>query len=86
MWRSSSSALAREQEQEFRVTARRNKLLGWWAGSLMGLNEAEADAYARDVVHAEFEGGGDEDVAQHFELSRKSWDQRVRAFAVQVLT
>ena len=55
---------AREQETEFRIVARRNKLVGWWAAHLMGLTEAEADGYARDVIHAEFEGGGDEDVVR----------------------
>ena len=62
--RAFEAGFAREQEQAFRVVARRNKLLGWWAGHLMGLNEAEADGYARDVIHAAFEGGGDEDVVR----------------------
>ncbi|MFN3945001.1 MAG: DUF1476 domain-containing protein [Allosphingosinicella sp.] len=53
---------ARDQEFQFKVTARRNRLLGLWAAKLMGLTEAEADAYAKDVVRADFEEAGDGDV------------------------
>ena len=53
---------ARDQEMQFKITARRNRVLGRWAAELMGLNEAEADAYAKDVVRADFEEAGDEDV------------------------
>lgn len=53
---------ARDQELQFRIVARRNRLLGQWAAQLMGLTEAEADAYAKDVVRADFEEAGDDDV------------------------
>ncbi len=53
---------ARDQEMQFKITARRNRLLGQWAAELMGLTEVEADAYAKDVVRADFEEAGDEDV------------------------
>jgi len=53
---------ARDEEMAFRVTARRNRLLGHWAASLMKLTKEEADAYASAVVQAEFEEAGDEDV------------------------
>jgi len=53
---------ARDQEMQFKITARRNRLLGHWAAKKMGLTEAEADAYAKDVVRADFEEAGDEDV------------------------
>ena len=53
---------ARDQEMQFRVVARRNRLLGAWAAKLMGLTEVEAEAYAKDVVRADFEEAGDEDV------------------------
>ncbi|MBV8686862.1 MAG: DUF1476 domain-containing protein [Alphaproteobacteria bacterium] len=55
---------ARDQEMQFRITARRNRLLGAWAARLMGLTEAEADAYAKDVIRADFEEAGDEDVVR----------------------
>jgi hypothetical protein len=53
---------ARDQELQFKIIARRNRLLGHWAAGLMGLTAEEADAYARDVVRADFEEAGDEDV------------------------
>ena len=53
---------ARDEEMQFRITARRNRLLGEWAARLMGLNEAEAESYAKDVIRADFEEAGDDDV------------------------
>ena len=53
---------AHDEELRFRVIARRNRLLGQWAARLMGLSDAEADAYAKDVIRADFEEAGDEDV------------------------
>lgn len=55
---------AREEEMLFRITARRNRLLGAWAAELMGLSAAEADAYGKAVVQADFEEAGDEDVVR----------------------
>lgn len=55
---------ARDQEMQFRILARRNRLLGHWAAKLMGLTDVEAEAYARDVVRADFEEAGDEDVVR----------------------
>ena len=74
---------AHDQEQEFRIMARRNKLLGLWASELLGKTGEDADAYAREVVIADMEEKGDEDVfrkirsdldAQNVELS----DHRIR--------
>ncbi len=56
------SMYARDQEMQFKIVARRNRLLGHWAAKKMGLNEAEAEAYAKDVIRADFEEAGDEDV------------------------
>jgi hypothetical protein len=53
---------AMDEETAFRVAARRNRLLGQWAAAKMGLTAEETDAYAKEVVQAEFEEGGDEDV------------------------
>jgi hypothetical protein len=53
---------ARDQEMQFKIVARRNRLLGQWAAKKMGLTDAEADAYARDVIRADFEEAGDGDV------------------------
>jgi hypothetical protein len=53
---------AHEQDMAFRVTARRNKLIGQWAAQKMGLTAEETDSYAKSVVQADFEEAGDEDV------------------------
>ncbi|HEX7006809.1 MAG TPA: DUF1476 domain-containing protein [Alphaproteobacteria bacterium] len=53
-----------DADLRFRATARRNKLLGLWAAGLMGLSGAEAEAYAKEVVAADFEKPGDDDVVQ----------------------
>ena len=53
---------AHDQDLEFKANARRNKLLGLWAADKMGITGADADAYAKEVVKADFEEAGDEDV------------------------
>lgn len=53
---------AHDEELRFKVMARRNKLLGLWAAGQKGLSGAAADAYAKEVVAADFEEPGDEDV------------------------
>ncbi|WP_105401463.1 DUF1476 domain-containing protein [Neorhizobium sp. T7_12] len=51
---------ALDQELKFKALARRNKLAGLWAAGLLG--KTDADAYAKEVVVADFEEAGDEDV------------------------
>ena len=51
-----------DEELRFKATARRNKLFGLWIAEKLGKSGADADAYARSVVVADFEEGGDEDV------------------------
>jgi hypothetical protein len=53
-----------DQETLFRITARRNRLLGLWAAAELGISGADADAYAREVVAADFEEAGDADVVR----------------------
>jgi hypothetical protein len=60
--RAFETKFAHDEEMRFRVIARRNKLLGHWAADLMKLSPIEAEAYAKDVVRADFEEAGDEDV------------------------
>ena len=60
--RAFETKFARDEEMLFRITARRNRLLGNWASQLMKLTPEETDAYAKAVVQAEFEEAGDEDV------------------------
>jgi hypothetical protein len=51
-----------DQELQFRVEVRRNKLLGLWVAELLGLEGADAEAYAKEVVKADFEEPGEDDL------------------------
>ncbi|MCB5177705.1 MULTISPECIES: DUF1476 domain-containing protein [Microvirga] len=53
---------AHDAELRFKATARRNKLFGLWAAEKLGKNGADAEAYAKSVVLADFEEAGDADV------------------------
>ena len=60
--RAFETKFAHDEEMKFRLIARRNRLLGEWAANKMGLSEAETQSYAKDVIRADFEEAGDEDV------------------------
>ncbi len=60
--RAFEAKFAHDEDMKFRLIARRNRLLGEWAARLMKLSPAETDAYAKDVVRADFEEAGDDDV------------------------
>lgn len=64
---------AHDEELRFRATARRNKLLGLWAAAKLGMTGAEADAYAKEVVVADLEEAGDDDV---FRKLRRDFDAK----------
>jgi hypothetical protein len=68
---------ARDEELQFKATARRNKLLGLWVAEKLGLSGAAADAYAKDVVASDFEEAGDDDVVRKVmaDLKAKNVDQ-----------
>ena len=53
-----------DQELQFKVMARRNKLLGLWAAEKMGISGADAETYAKEVVASDFDRPGDEDVLE----------------------
>ncbi len=53
-----------DQEMLFKITARRNKLLGLWAAEIMGISGDAAEEYAKEVVAADFEEAGDADVVR----------------------
>ena len=53
---------AHDEELRFKATARRNKLLGLWAAQQLGKSGADAEAYAKSVVMADFQEAGDDDV------------------------
>jgi hypothetical protein len=60
--RAFETKFAHDEEMKFKIVARRNRLLGEWAAGKMGLSEEETQSYAKDVVRADFEEAGDEDV------------------------
>ena len=60
--RAEEAKFAHDEDMAFRITARRNRLLGQWAAQKMNLTAEETDAYAKAVVQADFEEAGDEDV------------------------
>jgi len=53
---------AHDEELQFKAMARRNKMLGLWAAEVLGKTGADAEAYAKEVVLADFEEAGDNDV------------------------
>ncbi|WJY21157.1 DUF1476 domain-containing protein [Fontisubflavum oceani] len=53
---------AHDAEMNFKAEARRNKLMGLWVADILGKTGDEADAYAAEVVKADFEEAGHEDV------------------------
>ena len=60
--RAEEARYALDQETQFKVMARRNKLFGQWAADVMGLSGPEAENYAREVILSDLEEPGDEDV------------------------
>lgn len=64
---------AHDEELRFKATARRNKLLGAWVAEKLGLAGADAEAYAKAVVLADFEAPGDDDV---FGKVRRDLDEK----------
>ncbi|TIT36736.1 MAG: DUF1476 domain-containing protein [Mesorhizobium sp.] len=61
-----------DEELRFKASARRNKALGLWAAEKLGKTGEDADAYAKEVVRADFEEAGDHDV---FRKIRKDFDE-----------
>ena len=60
--RGEEAKFAFDEENAFKIAARRNRLVGEWAAGKMGLTQEETDAYKKAVVQADFEEAGDEDV------------------------
>jgi hypothetical protein len=80
---------AHDEELRFKAMARRNKMLGLWAAGILGKTGADAEAYSKEVVLAEFEAGGDEEVAQKLlkDLQPKGVsEQQIRTRMTELLT
>ena len=79
--KSFENKFAHDAELQFKVEARRNRLLGEWAGDLLGKSGDERKAYATEVVKADFEEAGDEDVFRKVsgDLGDKASEEEIRA-------
>ena len=53
-----------DEELRFKAMARRNKMLGLWAAGILGKTGAHAEAYAKEIVLAEFEEGADDAIVR----------------------
>jgi hypothetical protein len=71
---------AHDEELRFKAIARRNKMLGLWAAGLLGKSGADAEAFAKDVLLAEFDEGGDEVIVRKLvmDLAGKTSEQQIR--------
>ena len=78
---------AHDSEMQFRAEARRNKLAGLWAAGLLGKSGDEAAAYALEVVSADFEEAGNEDVVRKLagDLGDKATADEIRAKLAELL-
>lgn len=78
---------AHDAEMQFKAEARRNKLLGLWAADLMGKSGEAAAEYAKEVVKADFEEAGHEDVVRKVsgDLGGKASDEEIRAKMAELL-
>jgi hypothetical protein len=61
-----------DQDIQFKVVARRNRLLGEWAGQEMGLSGEALVTYSKDVVMSDFQQPGDDDVLQKVQADLKA--------------
>ncbi len=79
--RAFEAKFAHDQEMQFKAVARRNKLLGLWAADLLGKSGAAAEDYAMEVIRADFEEAGHEDVFRKVshDLQGKADEAMIRA-------
>jgi len=78
---------AHDAEMQFKAEARRNKLLGLWAAELMGKSGDDAAEYAKEVVKADFEEAGDEDVYRKVagDLGAKADEATIRSKMLELM-
>ncbi len=78
---------AHDAEMQFKAEARRNKMLGLWAAGVMGKSGDEADAYAKEVIKADFEEAGDDDVFRKIsgDLGGSSDEETIRAKMAELM-
>ena len=79
---------AHDEEMQFKAIARRNKLAGLWAAEMLGKTGADAEAYAMEVVFADFEEAGHEDVYRKLsgDLENRADEVTIRAKLAELLS
>lgn len=82
------SKFAHDAEMQFKAEARRNKLLGLWAAGLLGKDGEAAAEYAREVIKADFQERGDEDVFRKVaaDLQGKVGEAEIRSQMQSLMT
>ncbi len=82
------SKFAHDAEMQFKAEARRNKLLGLWAAELLGKSGDDAATYAAEVVKADFEEAGDEDVFRKLsgDLGDKASEETIRTKMIEMMS
>ena len=78
---------AHDEEMQFKAQARANKLLGLWAAEKMGKTGEAAAEYAKEVIKADFEEAGHEDVVRKVlgDLGDASSADEIRAKMAEML-
>lgn len=81
---------AHDEELKFKATSRRNKLLGLWTAEKLGRKGPDAETYAKEVVMADFEEAGDDDVFRKVRKDLDSGgvtttDQEIRAVMAELM-
>ena len=78
---------AHDAEMAFKAVARRNKAMGIWAAGLLGKTGAEVEAYAMEVIKADFEEEGHEDVMRKLmaDLAGKADEATIRAKMAELM-
>ena len=79
---------AHDADMQFKAEARRNKLLGLWSAELLGKTGDAAESYAKEVIKADFEEPGDEDVYRKVaaDLENKADEATIRAKMAETMT
>ena len=86
--RAFEAKFAHDAEMQFKAVARRNKRLGLWAAGLLGKSGGDAEAYAMEVIRADFEEAGHEDVFRKVahDLGQRADEATIRAKMEEFLT
>ena len=74
---------ANDQEIEFKINAKRNKLLASWAASILKLNEEQKKNYIVEVIKSDFQESGDEDV---FKKIKKDFGIMMESYGFELFT